>query len=328
MGCTCYCWGKPTPTYATTQKGRLPFAVKGFKGVQCTDMKFKTPFNPAKGAVNVVHSITHMSPTPKWEHDAPISWIEKTTSTGFQVCARESKNYWHSFDQHDGKLHIDFYATQKNTPWKGAELKSIAVKSGIQNKGKTFCKTIKFARKFSNTPFVVGGIDHRARLQGRKGFVNHDAMTHWIENINQKEFKVCFREAGFYDDYHLDFNFNYLAFQHANPQLWFGNQKHYSGAGRVPAGKWNLYPKKRVNGKSVYLNCKDVKFATPYQVPPTILVTANHQNDYNLDMAGVHDALMTYVDDVYKTHFKVCTAELKMFDGIHKDNVNFDWVAF
>merc|ERR1711865_696547 len=162
--CTCYCWGKATPTYATVQKGRAKLAPRGFVGRQCTDIKFKTAFNPKKGAVNVVHSITHMSPTPKWEHDAPISWIEKASSTGFRVCARESKNFWHSKDRHDGKLNIDYYA--------------------------------------------------------------------------------------------------------------------------------------------------------------------NHQNDYDLDWAKSHDALMTYVDDVYKTHFKVCTAELGRHDKVHAANVKFDWVAF
>jgi hypothetical protein len=283
-------------------------------------MKFKTPFDPSKGKVNIITSVTHMSPTPKWEHDAPISWVEKTTATGFRVCARESKNYWHSFDKHDGKLNIDFYATQSQAPWKGAELKSVA----MPNSKGLVCKTIKFKTAFTSTPFVVGGIDHRGRFQGK----DHHAMTSWIENINQKEFKVCFRETLFNDDAHLAFNFNYLAFTHSNPALWYGNQKHYAGAGRVPAGEWKLYPKKRVNGKNVYLNCKDVKFATPYIVPPTILVTANHQNDYDLDWAKTHDALMTYVDDVYKTHFKVCTAELDRHDGKHAANVNFDWVAF
>jgi hypothetical protein len=323
--CTCYCWGSATPVYAIKENGRQPLNVKGFEGVQCTDMKFKTPFDPTKGAVKVVHSISHFSPTPTWEHDAPISWVQTVSNTGFKVCARESKKFWHTFNSHDGKLNVDYYASQSAAPWKGAELTAARVNGSVK-KG-VICKTQKFAKPFATTPFVIGSVDHGRSVQ-HVGQV-HDALASWIENIDTKQFKVCFRETQFGDDRHYaGFSYNFLAFTHANPQLWFGNQNNYAGAGRVAAGAWTPIAKERVNGKKVLLNCKDVKFATPYAVPPTVLVTANHQNDYQKDWAKTHDGIMTYVDDVYKTHFKVCATELDHHDGQHSADVSFDWVAF
>lgn len=326
--CHCKCWGA-RPVYVSRQHGRHNFAAKnGFSGTHCEKVKFAHKFDPAAGPVKVVISTSHFSPTPKWEHDSAITWVEHATGNNFEVCARESKKWWHSFDKHDARMHIEYFAFQgKNkglygSPWPGAQ--GASVKLGERwNSKVTNCHTIKFPKKFDSVPMVLGTIDH----QDSK--ITHDALTFWLEDINQLQYRVCFRETMFNDDWHMPIHFNWIAFEHKNPNLWYRNQMPYSVAGRQASGEWSVYDKKKVNGKTVFLNCKDVNFGKTFQTPPTVLVTANHYKSTGVvDWGITHDATMTYMDDITTKGFKVCATELARHDGKHDPTMNWDWIAF
>jgi hypothetical protein len=222
--CSCMCWSAK-PVYETTVAGRHNFAAKlGFEGTKCEQVMFagNKQFDPSKGPVRVLTSLSHFAPTPNWDHDAAISWVEYASHTGFKVCARESKKWWHSNDKHDNKMHIEYYAFQEGdinnglygAPFAGAQ--GASAKLG-QNwaQGKNNCHTVKFPKAFDAIPMVIGTIDHNDKNNV------HDALTFWLENISKEQFKVCFRETLHSDDFHAPIQFNWLSFQHRNPQLWY-----------------------------------------------------------------------------------------------------------
>lgn len=182
---------------------------------------------------------------------------------------------------------------------------------------------------------VVGTIDY-ASDSGAAAQRRH-ATAFWIENIDAAHFMVCFRSAhgaGAPDAQ----RFNWLAFEHKNPSLWFKEQATpYSVAGRTVGWKtWAAYKHAKsasMDGKSVFTNCKVVPFGHTFPAVPTVLVTANHAHT-SLDwgtragLQRVHASMATYVDEVGTSSFKVCTAEsAASAEMLYDSGIQWDWLV-
>jgi hypothetical protein len=351
--CTCYCWTSKDAARANfveAVNGKHNFAPKsGWRANRCEDVHFSKEFDPAKGKVHVLVSTSHNTNT-RMEHDPAMVYVQAAAASGFRVCAREGKKYWHSKDHHDKHLVVDYHAWQGDFPFDResrsvpgvmaghTELREAGGKAGWS---RSHCKVIKFTKPFSliEKPMVIGSIDRVATSQihlpsrmRTDSDGNHAPLSYWIENVNNVEFKACFRQSAVGADDGKDDKavfFNWMAVSHRNPSVWYaGAVPPYAMSGRVRAGKWSVYDKKQVSGKKVWLKCKKVTFNRSFTKKPTVLTTANHYEPAELDWSTVHEPTVTYIDEVEKDYFKVCTSELAGTKPSHDSTMSWDWVAF
>ena len=181
----------------------------------------------------------------------------------------------------------------------------------------------------------MGAVDHLGG-ESAGARTSHDAVTAWVEHVAHDAFMVCFRDLAPNPAGRMPLQFNWLAFEHTNPNLWYRNRKPYSAAGHVKADKWKKYDYQRTdNGADVFLNCKDVAFDSPFGATPTVIVTANHHDSSRTDWAEGQGAskrtavLSTYVDSVSPASFRVCSAESAAPGSAVKDeSLHWDYVAF
>jgi hypothetical protein len=351
--CTCYCWTSKDgvkASFVESLNGQHDFAPKsGWRANRCEDIHFEKHFDESKGKVHVLVSTSHNTNT-KMEHDPAMVYVQAAAASGFRVCAREGKKFWHSKDAHDKHLVVNYHAWQGDYPFDResraaggvmaghAELRKAGGKTGWSN---TQCKLIKFKKPFSpiEKPMIVGSIDRVAKSQihlpsrmRTDSDGNHAPLSYWIENVNNIEFKACFRQSAVGADTGRDDKavfFNWIAVSHRNPSLWYaGAVPPYAMSGRISAGKWAIYDPKQVSGKKVWLKCKKVEFKRKFSKIPTVLTTANHYEPLELDWSTVHEPTVTYLDEVEKDYFKVCTSELAGTKPSHDDTMSWDWVAF
>ena len=190
-------------------------------------------------------------------------------------------------------------------------------------------------KPFGRVPMVVGTIDYASNSNAAAQ--HRHATAHWIENIDEAQFMVCFRSA--HGDSVPDvMAFNWLAFEHKNPAFWFKQGQPYSVAGRTAGWKtWSAYSHARsasMDGKSVFLNCKVVPFGREFPAIPTVLVTANHVDKSALDwgvrpgLQRSHAAIATYIDEIGTKSFKVCTAEsATSAELLYDSGIQWDWLV-
>ena len=110
-----------------------------------------------------------------------------------------------------------------------------------------------FAHAFSRGP-ALSPVKHPARLRTDTDG-EHAPVAYWVENVNNREFKACFRQSavgtssGKADDKPV--YFNWVALTHRNPDLWYaGAVPPYAAAGTVAAGKWSPYARKQPSSSS------------------------------------------------------------------------------
>ena len=238
---------------------------------------------------------------------------------------------------------LDFFAFQGDSlksygrsPWRGAQ-------SGDVEVGASICKKIQFETDGftkGSQPMVIGTlIDGTAEV----GAPRADAPMHWVENIDATKFMVCFKFAPTVEAAPApNFKYEWMAFEHKNPWLWFRNHSPYSAAGTVAAGSWTKHDYQDTvssglgaeEGLDVFKTCKSVPFPKVYNQVPIVLVTANHRDRNNLDWQSYtkppFTSTSTYVELVTKTHFSVCSAETPSTAGaaFNEDALSWDWVSF
>jgi len=330
--CTCYCKAKKT-NYIEREVGKHAFGTRGFVGKHCEAVTFgglhPQQFDPAKGAVTTIVTVSHTHRT-KPVHDAPMIWVEESTEHGFTVCGREDKKFWNTYDRHDHRLVIDYYSYQAgpNMPFAGARAAATAVPSNAN--GGVHCKTIPFCsgtdvncRPFDRAPTIVGSIDHQnADLAANM----HQATSHWIEDVNGDQFRVCFRESAHHDDGHEQFFFNWMAVQHRNPMTWYKNHAAYSTAGSVRSNGLWAKPTDfvRTEAEEVgLLACKWIEFqGVTFDATPTVLLTARHvaTGAIDWDSTPIHPATITYVNKVSALGFEACSTTMEVEGVSSKDD--------
>jgi hypothetical protein len=337
--CTCYCWGGVKKTFVTKQAGVHLFSPTGYNALHCEDVQFAENFDPKLGDVRVLTTVSHTH--KKWiAHDPAIMWVEYATLTHFRVCGSHNKMYNRIWEHGKHHFNVEFYAWQGDNkmrrgqaPWSGAQTGATAVapSTGSWHANHNNCQMIKFEVPFSETPVVLGTLDHR----GSPGLAEtHDEITFWVENVNTHAFVACFRDLAHNPDGALPMSLNWLSFEHTNPNLWFENRKPYSAAGRVSSDKWVEYSYARSDdGGKVFLNCKDVEFKTTFTTTPTVLVTPNRYAPQQIDWLSTAehrtDVTATYVDRISPSSFRVCSAESSL-DGkpVTDTLLHWDYVAF
>jgi hypothetical protein len=300
--CHCQCWGA-RPTYVERAHGHHTFTAEksGVAGTRCNSVKFATPFDP-KLQVKVIATVSQISPSPVFEKDSTVVFVKSTSSTDFEVCADESAEFWQSAEQ---SIAIEFYAFSGpnnglyGSPWPGAYGGNTEALGTNWNAAQTNCHTVKFPKKFGGVPMVLGSVEGKT------------AMAYWVENINQMQYRVCFKSA-LPTDVISPFTFTWAAFEHKNPSLWFRNKMPYSIAGRESSGI-----------EKPGLHCKDVSFGQTFDSPPSVLVTANYFSAAVVDWGSSHESTETYMSKVTTSGFNVCTTGKAQATGL-----SWDWVAF
>jgi len=222
--CTCYCWEPIVAhfeTYATPGSHRFGGLV-GFLSHRCENVVFPAAYDPSKGDMNVVVTVAHSNDV--WthqaighhEHDPAVAWVESSSHLGFTVCARADEEYWHKVwnntkSRHEHFVDVDYYAWQgvqagteedisAYRPFGGAQSGSTEmILPGLQA-GESKCDTVPFGNKFRTlrlndgdpSPLVFGSIDRKYQKQDIST-VDRVAVTHWLDEVTDDHFKVCFR---------------------------------------------------------------------------------------------------------------------------------------
>jgi hypothetical protein len=116
--------------------------------------------------------------------------------------------------------------------------------------------------------------------------------------------------------------FNWMAFQ---PAIHMRYNAPYRASGRHAAsGSWKTY--KSIIHEEAYIMCDIVPISATITQIPIVLASASVENAHN----RVQHGLMTWIDEVHMTRFKVCTIlSAEWFSGAIDDvKVIWDWVAF
>jgi len=285
---------------------------------------------------------SHSNAGSDYTHDAPVVWVEGARSGSFTVCAREDRKHWNSYDTHSHRLNVEYYAFQGqrlnhqsklvkdfNKPFPGAHFDTFSVPARSQ--AGTQCHTIGFGgpRPFDRVPIVVGSVDYQNFNEATNG---HDAVAHWIDNVNTHQFRVCFIETEFTGNTAVDaFNFNWMAVEHRNPELFKDNQISYKAAGHVPTkGLWRAARADRESKGTVA--CKEIKYERPFgSTKPTVFVEGVHEKP-GLDWAHADNspATITYVNKVLPDRFEVCSTAMNQNQATDTsdEQLVWNWIAF
>ncbi|XP_078384224.1 uncharacterized protein LOC144666717 [Oculina patagonica] len=159
------------------------------------------------------------------------------------------------------------------------------------------CKEISF-----QTPFygrkqvnVFASVGYTARSQ-----TTRNGAAVWVEDVTTTGFTVCILKFG--DRSNRTAQINWIAVQSAKP----GSQ-----IGTTSLSSWT-------GGRK----CSWIDFGQRFSIPPSILVTANHQI-----LKRPQDAMAVWVDEIHEDNFKVCLRDARIFAGPHK-NIKINWMAF
>jgi len=285
-------------------------------------------------------SASHSNSGNEYAHDAAIVWVEATALDHFVVCAREDKKHWNTDDSHSHRLNVEYYAYQGkrrtktntlvqdyNKPFIGAHA---GVVENIENDAAgVHCVNVDYTapRPFDRVPIVIGTVDYdNDNWQAEQ---NH-AVTHWIDNINTQQFRVCFREIQQTEGSLAPFKFNWFAVEHRNPELHATNHFGYAAAG-TQASK-GLWTEARPDKEGTAFNaCADIHFGEQFEFThvPAVLVEGRHQKAGADFAASQSPATISYVDKVFADHFRVCSTALLAYGDNQKDeDLVWNWIAF
>jgi hypothetical protein len=325
--CTCECWGAlPKKHYPTSLHGDLnfnhPLSQDGFGNPHeyCKGFVFPKAFDRASSSQ--VRVLTTLSEA-QGKYDSPAAWwVQSSSNVGFTACCQSPMH---------AKLRLQYFAFQMNAqagPWSDSDSQSTWI-SPPAIRTDVHCQNIYFRHQFNSKPYVIGSVTRR-----RAAF-NHNvegALQFWVENIEESQFSVCFQaQPGARSTVYDSLYFNWIAFDHRNPLLWYRpSELPYSAAGRVAAGhKWVETSGFGLYNATVYRICKVVPFGRVFNVKPNVLVTSNRASSSRID-SGQKTASSTYVDAVYYNSFRVCSVQAQRpgkSDQLAL-RLQWDWVVF
>jgi hypothetical protein len=321
--CTCKCKAPYTAYTQKSQHGAHTFAASMASGSACEIIHFKQPYNPARGDVHITATASFAA-SGSDENDATRVWVQSSTFDRFTLCARSPFAYRHKHGQ-ASKVVAQYYAYQGATaPWGGAAAGATVVQ-GLAT-SKVACQTISFGKTYAQAPMVIGTVDYF-------GNKIQQHLTSWVEDVNAEQFRVCFHNEGqLAAAASAKPRYNWIAFEHANPSNWF-TELPYSMGGRVAAGAWSKYAgtwhEAARLGVGTWSACQTVEFGKTFTSAPTVLVTANHEDDSSSDWSHApHPETQTWVDAVSASSFKVCSTERGPASGDRDNSLKWDWVAF
>ncbi|XP_068735671.1 uncharacterized protein [Montipora capricornis] len=284
--------------HAGTENGKIVMQLAGNNNYQCQYMYFSRPFPNGYLPVRVFTSINHGNNSAE-VHDSVLVWMEDVSTTRFKACIVAG-------GQGSGaNSTIDWLAFQGYQP-------------GVQHGQARFalfttgtkCTQVTFSQAFSTQPEVQATIQH-GNLDQRK-----DAMNVWIESVSRTQFVVCLRESRTFDGPHSNLIVNWMAYEHY-PTLW-----------KVKESSKILFSKYEIPlAQDNYALCKIINFTGPFYEPPNVLTTAvkGIKNNSN-PLSAVNGPLTSWVEEINRTHFRVCIKDYAGIDG-QRDNLEVHYVV-
>eukprot|EP00163_Fabomonas_tropica_P021353 TRINITY_DN373_c0_g1_i2.p1 TRINITY_DN373_c0_g1~~TRINITY_DN373_c0_g1_i2.p1 ORF type:complete len:1984 (+),score=431.20 TRINITY_DN373_c0_g1_i2:189-6140(+) len=215
-----------------------------WRGKQCRFVRF--PFNfPSEqtSQIQVQLSIAHRDAPETKVDNAVVAWADQITNTGFTACVQErSSPNGDPDDEHVGGMSVEWLAytglnrlpagargevrvpqpTQPDIHGNGAVsllnanwendyllLQDDPTRFNFPAWTGTHCEDISFGSVFERVPFVFVTLNHRTASED----VDIDAVSHWVEEVTVRGFRVCMKELAQYDQQHSgNTHINYLAF--------------------------------------------------------------------------------------------------------------------
>jgi hypothetical protein len=325
--CTCKCKA-PYKTYTQSpQYGAFNFG--SVTTSKCKTIHFKNPYDPNLGDVRVSASAS-FSAAADAANDASHVWVQSTSHDRFTLCARSpfaDRQYYKKASTTFIGQYYAFQGDLTNSQGNAWASHGAPVVESLAT-SKTPCQTISFGKSYDHAPMVIGTVDFN-------GNSIQQQLTSWVENVNAEQFRVCFHNEGqLAAETSAKPRYNWIAFEHANPSIWFAEEKPYSMGGRVAAGAWSEYAGSRkyaskFAGMAIWNACQTVEFGKTFASAPTVLVTANHEDSTSLDWSnGPHPETQTWVDAVSTSSFKVCAMERAPISGDRDNSLKWDWIVF
>jgi hypothetical protein len=257
-------------------------------------------------------------------------WVQSTSHDRFTLCARSpfaDRQYYKKASTTFIGQYYAFQGDLTNSQGNAWASHGAPVVESLAT-SKTPCQTISFGKSYDHAPMVIGTVDFN-------GNSIQQQLTSWVENVNAEQFRVCFHNEGqLAAETSAKPRYNWIAFEHANPSIWFAEEKPYSMGGRVAAGAWSEYAGSRkyaskFAGMAIWNACQTVEFGKTFASAPTVLVTANHEDSTSLDWSnGPHPETQTWVDAVSTSSFKVCAMERAPISGDRDNSLKWDWIVF
>jgi hypothetical protein len=269
-------------------------------------------FSPTNGNVRTV--VTNIA--NKITNSPATAWVPAQTARGFTVCATSvevgAAVDYIAVQGESNKRNQQTRFGENNNPFRGG----LFGEATFESDGSTTCETVQF----DGGSFGAGGL---AKVVGS---LNVGGIS-WIEKMDYKGFRVCAKGAS------GTVTFHWLAVEHKNPRLWWGNRLPYSGAGTErsstltsdTSGDDDKGDKKLFTtdwtqvtntGAGLWKVCHDVAFGTVYPQVPQVMVTA---------VTGSETAKFTWVETVSLTGFKVCAATSG--HAVPAD-LTWEWISF
>ncbi|XP_068706596.1 uncharacterized protein [Montipora foliosa] len=281
-----------------TENGKIVMQMAGNDNYQCKYAYFSRPFPNGYLPVRVFTSVNHGNDSAE-VHDSVLAWVEDISTTRFKACIVAG-------GQGSGaNSTIDWLAFQ-------------GYQSGVQHGQARFalfttgtkCTRVTFSQVFSTKPEIQATIQH-GNLDQRK-----DAMNVWIESVFRTHFVVCLRESRTFDGPHSNLLVNWMAYEHY-PTLW-----------KVKASSKILFSNYEIPlAQDNYALCKIINFTRPFYEPPNVLTTAVKGTKNNSNpLWAVKGPLISWVEEINRTHFRVCIKDYAGIDG-QRDNLEVHYVV-
>ncbi|XP_022786569.1 uncharacterized protein LOC111326757 [Stylophora pistillata] len=254
----------------------------------CQYVSFSSKFPGDGTPVRVFASINHGNKS-SGVHDLAFIWIEDVSTSGFKVCLVQGGKRFGG-----NNTMIDWFAFQ------GSQL-------GVSHGQATFslfttgsqCNRVKFTQPFLSIPKIHVTVQHEIPNQGQ------DAMNVRIANVSTNHFEVCLQESTTFDGLHDKLLVNWMAYEHY-PLAWKAKESS------TVKFSDNEVPSTRDS----YALCKNVTFSSPFYSAPVVLTTVINSDGSNADGAcSVKGPLITWLEEVTTSHFRVCIKDSSGYDG-------------
>ncbi|KAM7430200.1 hypothetical protein ABFA07_019055 [Porites harrisoni] len=256
----------------------------------CQYVSFSNSFTSGT-PVRVFVSVNHGNESSEI-HDTSLVWVEDVTTSRFRACVVRADQGF------DGNITIDWFAFQgSQSGVEHGETRFTLFTTG------TKCKTVTFYQVFSSVPRIQVTVKHGTLDQMK------DAMNVWIESISRSQFEVCLRESRTFGGAHNGLVVNWMAYE-TFPSSWEAKESSLLlfSENEVPAIENN------------FALCKNITFKKPFYTPPVVITTVTSYGSNRSNRAcAVKGPLMSWFEELTKTHFRVCIKDFAGYDGQRSD---------
>ncbi|XP_078382504.1 uncharacterized protein LOC144665192 isoform X1 [Oculina patagonica] len=279
------------------ERGKLQIDHVGVDGFHCEPVSFSSGFSSGT-PVRVFASINHGNES-SGVHDSAFIWVEDVTTSSFKACLVQGG------EGYAGNTTIDWFAFQgyQSGVYHGAASFSLFTTE-------TKCNQVAFPQIFAEVPKVHLTVQHGTPNKKK------DAMSVWIESVSTSHFEVCLRESRTFDGAHSNLAVNCMAYERY-PSVWDAKE----------SSEIIFSENEVLTAQNNYAVCKNVSFSSPFYAPPVVLTTVLNGGSNNTNIAcPIKGPLSSWLEEVTKTHFRVCVKDDAGYDG-QRSNVTVDYLV-